>query len=69
MPPSLPAFPDKHTYSTTAAFAGNPRDARQQRMDASKARRQARPSHAAACCLSLDSSSLRGCGGSAAIAR
>ncbi len=40
MPPSLPAFPDKHTYSATAAFAGNPRDARQQRMDASKARRQ-----------------------------
>ena len=42
MPPFLPAFPDKHTYTATPAFAGNPRDARQQRVDASKARRQVR---------------------------
>ena len=42
IPAFLPAFPDKHTYVATPAFAGNSKDTRRQRLDASKARRLVR---------------------------
>ena len=54
VPPFLPAFPDKHTYMATPAFAGNAKDARKQRLDASKARRQVwllRRAQTKCCCV------------------
>ena len=42
IPAFLPAFPDKHTYVATPAFAGNAKDAKRQRADAGKARKQVR---------------------------
>lgn len=44
VPAFLPAFPDKHTYVQTAAYAGHEQDPRQQRLAADKARRQAEKS-------------------------
>ncbi|KAL3142651.1 hypothetical protein ABBQ38_002960 [Trebouxia sp. C0009 RCD-2024] len=44
IPTFLPAFPDKHTYVQTAAYAGHEHDPKQQRLAADKARRQAEKS-------------------------
>ncbi|KAK9822363.1 hypothetical protein WJX81_001347 [Elliptochloris bilobata] len=41
VPAWLPAFPDKHTYVATPAFAAHDKDARRQRAAANKARREA----------------------------
>eukprot|EP00891_Asterochloris_glomerata_P002166 jgi/Astpho2/2166/fgenesh1_pg.00040_%23_22_t len=44
IPDFLPAFPDKHTYMQSAAFPGHEKNARQQRLAAAKAKRQAEKS-------------------------
>lgn len=44
VPAFLPAFPDKHTYVQTPAYAGNEQQPRHQRLAADKARRQAEKS-------------------------
>ncbi|KAK9823474.1 hypothetical protein WJX72_002983 [[Myrmecia] bisecta] len=41
IPRFLPAFPDSHTYASTPVFATHDKDARQQLLAASKAKRQA----------------------------